>query len=260
MQERRSYAPYLLILGLTLMLMAVGQFGQGNIAWADGTLYQTVPTRTPTPDSGSDNDSSSSPSSEIIGQVIDASTGSPGAGVTVRLNDIEVRTDTQGKYSLSGLSAGEFVLTLVLEGGAVMVGEPVVVSVDGRTNVTADLQYYSNPADAQTAPPPAEAADNATSTSDTTSADDQAQADNTSTNSQPQASNTSADSQQESNDTSTDSQSQASTETQQDQQSRANNATPQRLPVSGGAGFGNWIMLGAGFITFLIGLKLQRAR
>lgn len=230
MQKQRSYAPFLIILGMTLMLTSIGQLGGGNVAWADGTYYQTVPTRTPTPDvSGGDNNDSSEPSSEIMGQVIDASTGSPGAGVLVRLNDIEVRTDTFGKYSLSGLSAGQFTVALVLDSGAVTAKEPIVVTVDGQTNVSVDLTYYSNPSDANTAPPPAEAAENA-SPSDAN----------------PAAVDASAENEQESSNAT------------QSRQTEASDPAPQRLPTTGGINLGWFILFGSGFISLLLGLKLHQ--
>ena len=231
MQKQRSYAPYLIISGLTLMLMAIGQFGQGSVAWADGTYFQTVPTRTPVPSDSGDNNDSSSPSSEITGQVIDASTGAPGAGIIVRLNDIEVRTDSEGKYSLSGLNAGEFTITLVLEGGAIEAQEPVVITVDGQTNTSVDLNYYSNPADAQTAPAPAEASDN------TAASDANVSSSDTSADNQPQAS-----------------------EATQSQQPAVRSTEPQRLPTTGGVDPGWLIMFGGGLISLLFGLKLSRLR
>jgi hypothetical protein len=155
MQKLKPYAHYIIIIGLVISLGAVGQLSNGHVAWAAGTNLQTVPTRTPTPSTPDDNppeDEDDSTTgvhlSQIIGVVTDLSTGRPGAGIRVRLNDIEVRTDSAGKYSLSGLQAGQFVISLVLTGNAVPGQEAITVTVDGQQDVVVDLTYYSKPSQA----------------------------------------------------------------------------------------------------------------
>ena len=147
MQKLKPYAHYLTIVGLALILMAIGKIGGGQTAWADNTKLQTVPTRTPTPnssngDSGSDTQGQES-FSKILGVVTDLSSGQPGAGITVVLNDVEVTTDSAGKYSLSGLSAGEFVVYLKLEGEATPAQDPVIVRVDGKKDSIVNLAFYN---------------------------------------------------------------------------------------------------------------------
>jgi len=239
MLKFKPYAHYLVIFGLVMLLMAVGQLGQGSIAWADGTNFQTVPTRTPTPgsDDGDNDDTSSSSSNTgtIVGQVTDLSTGQPGAGVTVRLNDIEVQTDAQGKYSLSGLGAGVFVVSLVLEGDAVSAQDPIIVTVDGATETTVDLDYYSDPSQAAaTATPTTEpAAATATPTVLPT----------------PVAA------------TATPAVALAETTDSGQAANRGETApsdAPQLLPQSGGYNYTSWLMLGLGLISLVFGLKLNQ--
>ena len=153
MQKSYPRVHYFIIFGFVLLLMALGQVSNGQVVWASGTNYQrgTVPTKTPVPDVSSDSDENDGQAvSHILGKVTDLSTGQPGAGVIVQLNDITVRTDTLGKYSLSGLSDGRFTIALILEGNAVPAQEPVTVTVDGKTDVTVDLAYYSTPPQAET--------------------------------------------------------------------------------------------------------------
>jgi len=156
MSKLKPYAHYLIIFGLAMLLMAIGQLGGGQIAWAAGAGFQTVPTRTPTPAPGDpgDNEQPSNDdqdnstvgnTGEIIGAVTDLSTGNPGAGVIVRINEIEVRTDTQGKYSLSGLAGGEYIVLLILEGGAQPAQEAITIIVDGKSSTIVDLAYHSLP-------------------------------------------------------------------------------------------------------------------
>jgi hypothetical protein len=151
MQKLKPYAHYLTIIGLALLLMAIGKIGGGQTAWADNTKLQTVPTRTPTPSpSNGDNGSSSQESfSKILGLVTDLSSGQPGAGVTVVLNDVEVTTDSVGKYSLSGLKVGEFVVYLKLGGEATPAQDPVVVRVDGKKDSIVNLAFYGTGAAAE---------------------------------------------------------------------------------------------------------------
>ena len=51
---------------------------------------------------------------DIFGRVIDQSTGLPGAGLTVMINDIPIRTDTSGHYSLTGIADGTYTVDLSL--------------------------------------------------------------------------------------------------------------------------------------------------
>ena len=151
-QKSYPWAHYFIIFGFVLLLMGLGQFGNGQIVWASGTNYQrgTVPTKTPTPDpSAGSGKSESQNTSHILGKVTDLSTGQPGRDVTVQLNDVTVKTDSFGNYSLSGLSAGQFTVVLLLEGDATPAQELITVAVDGTTDVRVDLAYYSIPPQAE---------------------------------------------------------------------------------------------------------------
>jgi hypothetical protein len=80
--------------------------------------------------------------SSIRGTLIDLSTDQPGAGIEIAVNGSIVRTDTDGSYSITGLSAGSYTVTPVLLGRGTP-GDPVFVTVDGQNSVTVDLGYYS---------------------------------------------------------------------------------------------------------------------
>lgn len=83
------------------------------------------------------------PRSSIEGIVTDLSTGQPGRGVAVQLNEIEVLTDSHGHYSLTGLPAGEMLVRLIIVDPNVVVTEPILVTLDGQNQFTLDLQFYS---------------------------------------------------------------------------------------------------------------------
>ena len=223
MSKLKPYAHYFIVAGLALLLMAISQLGQNNVAWADGTNFQTVPTRTPTPNKSDDDEEITS---EIIGTVMDLSTGLPGDGVYVRLNDIEVRTDHNGKYSLSGLRGGEFTLVLTLEGGPVAAQGPVVVTVDGRSRYTVDLNYYSNPNQAPVAEAPVEPVVEAQAEPATGTSPEVAPAARAATEGSPAAESESP-------------------------------AAPEFLPVSGAVALTGWAIMGIGLASILLGVKLK---
>ena len=85
----------------------------------------------------------------IYGQVIDLSTGQPGQGIEVKINESIVRTDSQGRYSLTGLQPGAYTASLQLPGGATPAQDPLTVSLAEQETITLDLNYYS-----QNPPPP----------------------------------------------------------------------------------------------------------
>ncbi|MFQ5577255.1 MAG: carboxypeptidase-like regulatory domain-containing protein, partial [Anaerolineae bacterium] len=153
MPTHKPYAHYIVILALALLLVAVGQLGGGQAAWAGNGLFQggTIPTPTPVKGGGGggggggEDSKSTGAESQIAGTVTDLSTGKAGAGITVRVNQVDVTTDSFGDYSLSGLAAGEYQVSLVLAGDAVPAQEPVTVTVDGVNRVIVNLDYYSVP-------------------------------------------------------------------------------------------------------------------
>jgi hypothetical protein len=110
---------------------------------------------------GSSNSGSSGPTSAIVGTVTDLSTGQPGAGIEVSVNGQIVRTDTDGSYSITGLTAGGYTVSPELGGQGEAAQSAVYVNVDGQNSVTVDLDYYSQaqPLPTDTPQPAVSAAD-----------------------------------------------------------------------------------------------------
>ena len=95
-------------------------------------------------DSGtSDNNSSDEIKAAIYGQVTDLSTGRPGQGLAVQINGSLVRTDSEGRYSLTGLQAGTYIAALQLPDQASPAQSIETVSLADEQTVTLDLTYYS---------------------------------------------------------------------------------------------------------------------
>jgi hypothetical protein len=92
----------------------------------------------------------------IYGQVIDLSTGRPGPALEVEINGSVVRTDTDGRYSLTGLNAGAYQVVLLLPGQATAAQSVQTVQLAEEETVTVDLTYYSQnpPTPTPTEPPP----------------------------------------------------------------------------------------------------------
>jgi hypothetical protein len=77
---------------------------------------------------------------------MDLSTGKPGAGVKVSVSGYPpVRTDKDGRYSVSDLPAGEYTISLEPDGQGALSGGPVLVNVDGQHSATVDMTYRSQP-------------------------------------------------------------------------------------------------------------------
>ncbi len=144
MLKIKRYAHYFIVTGLAMLLVALAQVGGGNAVWAENS-NQTLPQMTPVPGGGGGGGGGGGAASQIIGTVTDLSTGKAGAGIVVRINDIEVRTDSFGDYSLTGLAAGEYVVQLALEGNALPAQYPATVYLDGVNALTLNLEYYSAP-------------------------------------------------------------------------------------------------------------------
>jgi hypothetical protein len=80
----------------------------------------------------------------IYGQVIDLSTGQPGRGLEIRINDSILRTDSDGRYSLTGLGPGSYTAVLQLPDGATAGPQSsAVVYVAEKQTMTLDLTFYS---------------------------------------------------------------------------------------------------------------------
>jgi hypothetical protein len=80
----------------------------------------------------------------IVGTVTDLSTGGPGEAIQVAVSGYpSVRTDSYGRYSITGLPAAEYSVSMQLDGQATPARGPVFVLVDGWSSTTVDLAYYS---------------------------------------------------------------------------------------------------------------------
>lgn len=98
-------------------------------------------------DDGGGGDGNGGPTgSDIVGTITNAVTGEPGNGFFVRVNDILVRADAMGNWSLTGLPPGEYVVALDLTSEFSPAQDPQVVSVTGNSRVALDLEYYVGPA------------------------------------------------------------------------------------------------------------------
>jgi hypothetical protein len=136
----------LIIVGFCLVLM-YGVVG-ANLALAQGGL--------PPRPGGLSSDSNGGPSGgggndndvilgDIWGQVTDKSTGLPGAGLTVMINDIPIKTDASGRFSLTGIADGTYMVDLNLPAEFQPAQPSQTVIVANREKVNVTLGYYSLP-------------------------------------------------------------------------------------------------------------------
>lgn len=135
---------------LSLLILPISQA-------SPGALPPAAPSPRPPVTEGSDNGDSGSPGSAIYGKVTDLSRQQPGAAVEVIVNGAIVRTDTDGSYSITGLNAGDYTVSIDLHGQGEPAQGPVHVAVDGVNNVVVDLDYYSQAAPTDTPQPSATA-------------------------------------------------------------------------------------------------------
>jgi hypothetical protein len=158
----------LIVIGAGL-LVSLSFFSFRQPAPTDASLVTLVPRATITsgpldgePGTGygggseSDNDKSDKIKAAIYGQVIDLSTGRPGQALEIEINGSIVRTDTDGRYSLTGLNAGAYQVALLLPGQAAAAQSVQTVHLAEEETVTVDLTYYSQspPTPTPTEPPP----------------------------------------------------------------------------------------------------------
>lgn len=134
---------------LALTILPVSQASPGSMPLPDASP------RPPLPDGNGGSDGSSSPSSAIYGTVTDLSLQQPGAAVDVSVNGAIVRTDTNGSYSITGLNAGDYSVSLALNGQGVPAQGAVHVGLDGSHNAVINLDYYSQAAPTDTPQPTA---------------------------------------------------------------------------------------------------------
>lgn len=133
---------------LTLVILPVSQASPGSLPLLDASP------RPPLEDSDG-RDSSSNDSSAIFGSVTDLSLQQPGAAIEVSVNGAIVRTDTEGSYSITGLNAGDYTVSLALNGQGTPAQGPVHVGLDGSHNAVINLDYYSQSAPTDTPQPTA---------------------------------------------------------------------------------------------------------
>lgn len=104
------------------------------------------PAPSPSPTPSDDREDSEGTQSAILGTVTDLSTGQPGTGIKVAVSGFPpVRTDSDGRYAVTGLPAGEYSVSLEPGSRGTSAQGPVFVNVDGQNNATLDLAYSSQP-------------------------------------------------------------------------------------------------------------------
>ncbi|MCB0153280.1 MAG: carboxypeptidase regulatory-like domain-containing protein [Anaerolineae bacterium] len=133
---------------LSLLILPISQA-------SPGALPPAAPSPRPPVTEGSDNGDSGSPGSAIYGKVTDLSRQQPGAAVEVVVNGAIVRTDTDGSYSITGLNAGDYTVSVDLHGQGEPAQGPLYVSLDGVHNAVIDLNYYSQAVPTDTPQPTA---------------------------------------------------------------------------------------------------------
>jgi hypothetical protein len=106
---------------------------------------------------GDGGDGDSQTQAAIVGTITDLSTSQPGAGIEVSVSGLPpVQSDSQGRYSVTGLAAAEYTVSLQLHDQGTPAQGPVFVILDGTSATTVDLAYHSQvpaaPSDAQLAP------------------------------------------------------------------------------------------------------------
>lgn len=127
-----------------------------NLRAVDYVLAQEPPPR-PTPGAGSGNQNNGGGNSgkgnsarekgypgDITGTVKDLSTGLPGAGLIVMINDIAIRTDTSGRFSLTGIADGIYTVKLALPAHLTPAETSQSVTIANRSKVDILLGYYSS--------------------------------------------------------------------------------------------------------------------
>lgn len=142
-----------LVAGMLLLILLVLPLGGSPAAGGP----RLAPSPRPPLDTGTSGGGSSSGSNDsdgsngeggtlhsaIYGTLLDLSTNQPGTGIDISVNGSIVRTDSDGSFSITGLSAGEYYVLPELGGQGTLTQGPRYVSLDGRNNVTVDLTYRS---------------------------------------------------------------------------------------------------------------------
>lgn len=126
------------------------------------TLAQGPPPR-PTPGSPAGNGASNSASDDhngdkgiingdITGAITDLSTGLPGAGVIVQINNIPIKSDAAGLFSLTDIADGIYQVSLSLPAEYTPAQPVQAVIIANRNKVDLTLGYYSMPQPVEAAP------------------------------------------------------------------------------------------------------------
>ena len=157
----RKYIRLLMLLIAVMLLVGLFALPGRQPVITNAAQLATAPPRAtsdvgpPPPPSGGGQDGGSDTheiQAAIYGQVIDLSTGQPGQGLEVVINGSAIRTDSEGRYSLTGLKAGTYTAVLRLPSQATAAPQSsVVVHLADKQTVTLDLNYYSQ---TPPAPPP----------------------------------------------------------------------------------------------------------
>lgn len=139
---------------IILGFFCIGLLLMQNLLVSADALAQGPPPR-PIPGAGSgssggsrnsDNDNHSKDKEtpgDITGTVKDLSTGLPGAGLTVLINDIPIRTDTSGRFSLTGIADGVYSVKLALPAELILAEASQTVTIANRSKVDIFLGFYS---------------------------------------------------------------------------------------------------------------------
>jgi hypothetical protein len=156
-----------LLAGLAALVVALGAFVVSG-APTRSVLAQEPPPRptlTPAPPTAQptakpqererDRPTAVALSGRITGTVIDLATGAPASGVSVRVGDAIVVTDSNGNYDRPGLPAGSYVVALVLSEGTAPAQEPITLQLGSAQTVIQHLAFRPAAAVATAAPAPA---------------------------------------------------------------------------------------------------------
>ncbi|NJN97863.1 MAG: carboxypeptidase-like regulatory domain-containing protein [Anaerolineales bacterium] len=138
---------------IILGFFCIGLLLMQNLLVSADALAQGPPPR-PVPGVGSgsgnsgnsDNDGNSKyreTPGDITGTVKDLSTGLPGAGLTVMINGIPLRTDTSGRFSLTGIPDGVYSVKLALPAELISAEASQTVTIANRNKVDIFLGFYS---------------------------------------------------------------------------------------------------------------------